>query len=160
MINEKVSVIIPIYNSEKFLSEAIESVLNQSYTDLEIIVIDDGSTDDSLKILEKYSDKITILSQTNEGLTSALNLGIKKMNGHWFKWFSPDDILYPEAIEILVHEVPQYDFHQPYNQQFHDFLYDTLRRVTDMINSEKNEEEYTGFIKKWDKIESLKKRKF
>jgi len=105
LINEKVSVIIPIYNSEKFLSEAIESVLNQSYTDLEIIVIDDGSTDDSLKILEKYSDKITILSQTNEGLASALNLGIKKMNGHWFKWFSPDDILYPEAIEILVNEV-------------------------------------------------------
>jgi len=69
------------------------------------------------------------------------------------------DIL-PDIQNNLKMWCSQYDFHQPYNQQFHDFLYDTLRRVTDMINSEKNEEEYTGFIKKWDKIESLKKRKF
>ena len=69
------------------------------------------------------------------------------------------DIL-PDIQNSLKLWCSQYDFHEPYNQQFHDFLYDTLRRVTDMINSEKNETEYTGFIKKWDKIDSLKKRKF
>lgn len=102
--DDLVSVVIPVYNSEKFLSESIESVLNQTYKNLEIIAVDDGSTDSSPEILKKYSKKITVLTQPNHGLSSALNLGIKKMNGKWFKWFSPDDILQPNAIEILVQE--------------------------------------------------------
>jgi len=100
--NYLVSVVIPVYNSEKFLAECIESVLNQTYKNIEIIAINDGSTDDSLKILETYSDKITIISQKNQGLASALNAGLDKINGKWFKWFSPDDVMYPNAIEILV----------------------------------------------------------
>ena len=99
-----VSVVIPVYNSEKFLAESIESVLNQTYKNLEIIAIDDGSTDKSLEILQQFADKITIISQPNQGLAVALKAGIKKIHGKWFKWFSPDDILYPEAIEILVNE--------------------------------------------------------
>jgi len=95
---------MPIYNSEKFLKDSINSVLHQTYQNLEIIVIDDGSTDNSLKILQKYSDKITVIHQENKGLADALNVGIKNMNGKWFKWFSPDDILYSDAIEILVNE--------------------------------------------------------
>ncbi len=63
--NGLVSVVIPVYNSEKFLNQCIESVLNQTYKNIEIIAINDGSTDDSLKILETYSDKITIISQKN-----------------------------------------------------------------------------------------------
>ena len=102
--DDKVSVIIPVHNSEKFLKESIESVLNQTYKNLEIIAIDDGSTDKSLDIMQHYCDKITIISQTNQGLAAALNVGIKKMKGKWFKWFSPDDILYPHAIETLVNE--------------------------------------------------------
>lgn len=94
--------VIPVYNSAKFLRESIESVLNQTYPNIEIIAIDDGSTDNSLEILERYSDRICIVSQPNQGLAVALNTGIKKMNGKWFKWFSPDDILYPDAIKILV----------------------------------------------------------
>jgi len=100
--DDLVSVVIPVYNSEKFLAESIESVLNQTYKNLEIIAIDDGSTDKSLEILQQFSDKITILSQPNQGLAAALNVGIKKINGKWFKWFSPDDVLYPEAIETLI----------------------------------------------------------
>ena len=101
--NGLVSVVIPVYNSEKFLAECIESVLNQTYKNIEIIAINDGSTDDSLKILETYSDKITIISQKNQGLASALNAGIKTMKGYWFKWFSPDDVMYPKTIKTLVH---------------------------------------------------------
>ena len=100
--NQLVSVIIPVYNSEKYLAECIESVLNQSYRDIEVIAINDGSTDNSLQILEKYSDRITIINQKNQGLASALNNGINTMNGRWFKWFSPDDVMYPNAIETLV----------------------------------------------------------
>jgi len=102
MNNDLVSVIIPVYNSEKFLKYCVESVLNQSYSDIEIITVDDGSTDESLKILRKYENKITIIEQSNRGLTSSLNAGIKKMNGKWFKWLSPDDVLEPQSIETLV----------------------------------------------------------
>ena len=105
MLNsQKVSVIIPVYNSEKFLKESLESVIHQTYSDVEIIAINDGSTDNSLEILKKYENKITIINQKNMGLAEAVNAGIKKMSGHWIKWLSPDDILYPNAIEILVKE--------------------------------------------------------
>jgi glycosyltransferase involved in cell wall biosynthesis len=101
-MSELVSVIIPVYNSAQFLNESIESVINQTYSNIEIICINDGSTDNSLEILKQYSDKITIISQENHGLASALNAGIKQMMGSWFKWFSPDDVMYPNAIETLV----------------------------------------------------------
>lgn len=99
---DKVSVVIPVYNSEKFLKESIESVLNQTYNNLEIIAVDDGSTDHSLKILKQYSDSIKIISQPNSGLCFAITKGINEIKGKWFKWFSPDDIMYPETIETLV----------------------------------------------------------
>ena len=100
----KVSIFIPIYNTEKYLRECIESALNQNYDDIEIIAVNDGSTDNSLKILEQYSDRIKVISKTNGGTSSALNLGIKNMKGEWFKWLSADDVLYPNAIEELIFE--------------------------------------------------------
>ena len=100
----KVSVIIPVYNTEKYLKECINSVLNQTYQEIEIIAINDGSTDNSLKILEKYSNKIKIISKSNGGTASAFNLGIENMEGEWFKWLSADDVLYPNAIEELIKE--------------------------------------------------------
>jgi glycosyltransferase involved in cell wall biosynthesis len=102
MESNLVSVIIPVYNSERYLEECLDSVISQTYQNIEIIVIDDGSTDSSPDILKKYSDKIHVFSQKNNGLASALNLGISTMKGHWLKWFSPDDIMYPYTIEILV----------------------------------------------------------
>jgi glycosyltransferase involved in cell wall biosynthesis len=100
--NNKVSVVIPVYNSERFLQESIESVIDQTYPHLEIICVNDGSTDNSLEILNSFSDKIKIIDKKNGGLASALNSGIEEMSGVWFKWFSPDDVMYPEAIETLV----------------------------------------------------------
>jgi len=99
-----VSVVVPVYNSAKFLDECIDSILAQTYENIEVIAVDDGSTDESLEILNNYSDKILVLSQENKGLSSALNWGISTMKGQWFKWFSPDDIMYPNAIETLVNE--------------------------------------------------------
>ena len=103
-MSELVSVIIPVYNSAQFLKESLESIINQIYPNIEIICVNDGSTDNSLEILQQYSDKITIISQKNHGLASALNLGISKMKGNWFKWFSPDDVMYPYTIQTLVDE--------------------------------------------------------
>lgn len=99
---DKVSIIIPVYNSAKFLRKSIDSVLNQTYQNIEVIVVNDGSTDNSLEILGKYSDRINVISQPNQGLATALNTGLEKSNGKWFKWFSPDDILYSDAIKTLV----------------------------------------------------------
>ena len=104
MTSDLVSVVIPVYNSEKFLEECLDSILTQTYQNIEIIAVDDGSTDSSPDILERYSDKINIISQKNQGLASALNLGISKMKGSWFKWFSPDDVMYSNTIETLIDE--------------------------------------------------------
>jgi len=100
----KVSIVIPVYNAEKFLKESIDSALNQTYQDIEVIAVNDGSTDNSGKILDSYSDKIKIVNQKNGGISSALNAGIKKMTGEWFKWLSADDVLYPQAVVELISE--------------------------------------------------------
>ena len=102
MASDLVSVVLPVYNSEKYLKECLDSIIYQTYQNIEIIVVDDGSTDSSSDILKEYSDNVIILSQNNSGLASALNFGISKMKGYWFKWFSPDDVMYPYTIEILV----------------------------------------------------------
>jgi len=101
-MNDKVSVVIPVYNTEDYVEESIKSALNQSYSNLEIITIDDGSTDNSLEILQNYSDKITVIPIKHSGQPAALNVGVKKMTGSWFKLLGADDVLYPNAIEELV----------------------------------------------------------
>ena len=98
-----VSVVIPVYNSEKYLEECLDSILEQTYENIEIIAVDDGSEDSSLDILKRYS-KVHIFPQENQGLASSLNLGISKLKGSWLKWFSPDDVMYPYTIETLVGE--------------------------------------------------------
>lgn len=104
----KVSIVIPVYNSEIFLKESMDSILNQSYKNIEVIVVNDGSTDNSQQILEEYSNKITVINQKNSGLASALITGIKHSSGKWFKWFSPDDIMFHYTIETLVNEAEKY----------------------------------------------------
>jgi len=100
----KVSIIIPVYNAEKYLEECVESAINQSYSDIEIIAVDDGSTDNSPQILKKYSNKIKILTKKNGGVASAINSGIKEMTGEWLKLLGADDVLYPNAVEVLIAE--------------------------------------------------------
>jgi len=100
-----VSIVIPVYNTEKFIKECIESVLRQTYDKIEVIAVDDGSTDNSLKILNQFSGKIKIISKSNGGTASALNAGIKEMKGEWFKWLSADDLLLPNSIQELVNEI-------------------------------------------------------
>jgi glycosyltransferase involved in cell wall biosynthesis len=100
----KVSIIIPVYNAEKYLQECIESALNQTYSDIEVITVNDGSTDDSLQILKKYDGRIKVITKENGGAASAMNAGIKQATGEWIKRLDADDVLYPNAIEELITE--------------------------------------------------------
>ena len=94
-----VSVIIPCYNHASYLNQAIQSVIGQSYSHLEIIVVDDGSTEDIKLITDQYSQVIYI-RQNNQGLCSARNTGIHKSSGEYLVFLDADDWLCPEAIEI------------------------------------------------------------
>ena len=98
----KVSIIIPVYNAEKYLEECIGSAINQTHQDIEIIAVNDGSTDKSLDILKKYANKLKIISKENGGLASARNAGIMTATGEWIKPLDADDILYPKAVEELL----------------------------------------------------------
>ena len=94
-----ISVVIPSYNQQDFLSDAIESAINQTVKPLEIIVVDDGSTDSSLKIARKYPVKV--ISQVNKGLSSARNTGIMNATGDYILFLDADDILKENCIERI-----------------------------------------------------------
>jgi len=96
----KVSVIIPTYNRSEYVTQAIDSVLAQTYTDYEIIVVDDGSTDKTREVLEPYMDKITYIYQENTGVSAARNTGIKIAKGVWLAFLDSDDEWLPEKLRI------------------------------------------------------------
>ncbi len=102
--NPKVSIVIPVYNGSNYLKEAIDSALAQTYKNIEVIVINDGSNDkgETDKICKSYGNKIRYYKKENGGAASALNMGIEKMKGEYFSWLSHDDIYYPEKIEKQI----------------------------------------------------------
>ncbi|MGA1870996.1 MAG: glycosyltransferase family 2 protein [bacterium] len=97
-----VSVIIPLYNQKQFVGEAIESILEQSYPNIEIIVVNDGSTDDPGKILEQFCGKITLINQENRGLAGARNTGINNAHGEYFQFLDADDFLHRDKIKLQL----------------------------------------------------------
>ena len=101
----RVSIVIPVYNAERYLDECLKSALDQTYSDIEVVVVDDGSTDTSPEILKGYADRIHVFRKPNGGTASALNYGYRRMRGDWFKWLSADDLLKPHAVETLCREV-------------------------------------------------------
>lgn len=103
--NPLVSIVVPVYNGSNFLREALDSALAQTYKNLEIIVVNDGSTDDTESIALSYGDKIRYFSKENGGTSTALNLGIENMRGEYFSWLSHDDLYYPNKIEREVEEL-------------------------------------------------------
>ena len=98
-ISPLVSIIIPVYNGEKYMREAIDSALAQTYKNIEIVVVNDGSTDKTDEIARSYGKKIRYYKKTNGGVSTALNLGIKEMKGEFFSWLSHDDMYFPEKVE-------------------------------------------------------------
>ncbi len=123
--NPLVSIIIPVYNGANYMREAIDSALAQTYPNIEVIVVNDGSTDDTEKIALSYGDKIRYFSKENGGVATALNLAIQKSKGDYISWLSHDDVYYPNKIERQIQLLkqinePKYilfsDFDQIFNQ--------------------------------------------
>jgi glycosyltransferase involved in cell wall biosynthesis len=103
MHNPLISVVLSVYNAEPYLVEAIESILNQTYENFEFIIINDGSTDRSLKIIKSYDDKrIICISRENKGLIASLNEGIQKARGKYIVRMDADDISLPKRFEAQV----------------------------------------------------------
>ena len=100
-----VSIVTPTYNREKYILETIDSMLAQTYQNIEYIVVDDGSTDNTLKILEKYKGKIKIESHANVGQVKTLNRAWQSCSGKYIGYLSSDDLLYPNAITELVAQI-------------------------------------------------------
>jgi glycosyltransferase involved in cell wall biosynthesis len=97
-----VSIVIPAYNYARYLDEAIESVLSQSYKDIELIVLDDGSTDNTRKVLEKYTGRFYWETQKNLGQSETLNKGWRMSKGEILAYLSADDVLFPDAVATSV----------------------------------------------------------
>lgn len=104
MYNPLVSIVIPVYNGSGYMREAIDSALAQTYRNIEIIVINDGSKDDGATdaIARSYGDRIRYYPKENGGVSSALNTGIRHMKGEFFSWLSHDDAYEPHKIEKQV----------------------------------------------------------
>lgn len=112
MKSVKVSVIIPVYNSGRYLVDALESLVKQSFAEFEVIAINDGSTDNSLEILEEYSKKIEglrIFSQKNSGVSITRNRGIDMAKGQYITFLDADDLLHKDCLKRLYKTANKYD---------------------------------------------------
>lgn len=104
-IMEKISVIIPVYDSEKYIGSALESVLAQSYPNLEVIAVDDGSSDQSLSVLHRYVEKdsrVRVFSCPHKGIGATRNFGLLQAKGEWICFVDADDLLHPQCLEFAI----------------------------------------------------------
>ena len=111
MKKDKISIIIPVYNAEKYIDECIEAVTNQSYSNLEIIIIDDGSTDNSYMICKKWQKKdkrIILKKNTNHGVSYSRNIAIKIAKGEYLTFIDADDVVSVNFIENLYNNIVDY----------------------------------------------------
>ncbi len=98
-----ISVVMPVFNGGKYLQLAIESVLNQTYTNFELVIVNDGSTDNSKEIIEGVNDnRIVLINQNNKGVSIALNNGIRKAKGEYIARMDSDDICFPERLKKQI----------------------------------------------------------
>ena len=143
----KISVIIPVYNTEKYLSECLDSVINQSLPDIEIICVNDGSSDNSLNILKAYADKdtrIVIIDKKNAGVSAARNDAVEKATGEYIMFLDSDDYLSQNACEIAYDSVNSDDYDVGI---FGHYILKGKRLKPKYINGNP-----TDYINIWDKI--------
>lgn len=153
-----ISVILPVYNVEKYLRECLDSLLNQEYQNFELIAVNDGSTDNSLSILQEYQskfDKFILVNQKNKGLSEARNSGLRHVRGKYIYFLDSDDYILPETFKNLVNlaetnnlDLIKFDA-KPFNEISGDFKmsdYDTSDILKE--NTLYNREEYAKLIRK------------
>lgn len=112
MDKPQVSVIVPIYNTEKYLKRCVDSIINQTYPNLEMILVDDGSTDDSGKLCDEYAKqdaRIRVIHQKNGGPSTARNAGLDICNGEYIAFVDSDDLLRPDFVEKMVQAAQNQD---------------------------------------------------
>lgn len=106
-----ISIIVPVYNTESYIERCIDSILAQTYKNIEIIIIDDGSTDSSGKIAEnyrmKYSDKVVVIHQENRGLSAARNTGLEYAHGNYVTFVDSDDFVAPEMYDVMIKKMKE-----------------------------------------------------
>ena len=108
----KISAILPVYNVEQYIKDCLDSIINQTMDDIEIICVNDGSLDNSLQVLEKYAQKdarIKIISQENQGQGIARNNGLKIANGEYITFIDPDDWVDVDMFEKMYKSAKKFD---------------------------------------------------
>lgn len=111
-MDELISVIVPIYNTEKYLVECVESIRKQTYSNIEIILVDDGSTDASIEICDGFAEKdsrVRVFHKKNEGVAVARNFGIQQSNGQYVVIVDSDDVAVDKMIEVLYTQIKEND---------------------------------------------------
>ncbi len=130
-MSNKVSIIVPVYNIEQYLKDCLDSILSQTYSDYEVVAVNDGSTDTSIEILESYRDKfhdrLVIVNQKNMGLSAARNSGIEKSTGDFLYYLDGDDFISSDMLEKCVSYFNKYNV---------DSLFFNATSFSDGINKE------------------------
>lgn len=111
-MKEKISIIVPVYNAEEYVENTVQSIINQTYKNIQIILVDDGSIDQSLKIIQQLAKKekrIKVIHQENKGVSAARNTGISHATGDYITFVDADDLLEPKACEILYNNIKKYN---------------------------------------------------
>lgn len=135
----KISIIVPVYNTEKYIKDCLDSILNQSFKDFEILCINDGSTDRTLQILEKYKaddKRITVINQENRGQSAARNIGIDKAEGDYICFVDSDDMIVKDTLKILVDAIEKYNV-DIVNYETAPLIYES-----DYVKEKNNKDEY------------------
>lgn len=110
--NPEISIIVPVYNVERYLGECLDSIKSQTFTNWECILVDDGSPDKSIDICEKYSagdSRFKVVRRSNGGLSAARNTGLSYARGNFISFVDSDDIVYPEYLSRLHSLMIEYD---------------------------------------------------
>lgn len=143
------SIVIPAYNSAKTIERTLESVFVQDYPNLEIIVVNDGSTDNTEQVLKKYSDKINYYYQTNAGVSIARNLGFEKSTGEYIQYLDADDLLAEGKISKQIQAIEENEADVAYGDWMrfteNDFVYKELEMVEREMNLRPEIELITDF---------------
>ena len=135
-----ISIIVPVYNAEKYVSKTLQSILKQTYQNLEVIAVNDGSTDQTRNILDeygkKYPEKLRVIHTENQGVTLARMEGLKIARGTWIGFVDCDDMIDPDMYELLIRNAVKYDAdisHCGYQMQFADgrvnYFYNTKKII-------------------------------
>ena len=135
----KLSIIVPVYNVEKYLKVCIDSILKQSYTQFELILVDDGSSDESGNICDDYAKldkRIVVIHQTNKGVSTARNVGIKHSKGEYISFVDADDFIAPQMYEKMVAILE--------NEKDVDVVACGISRYTEKNGNEKSVLEFSG----------------